>query len=359
MDASGEYEVPGTQQSSSSKRNDQHWSMVTSDLGLADSLAELIAVRNLATPCQFVLDTEFFYSAFQYELDQGRCPLSLREAMKGSIRLYMASATMAELREKKILEFSNDLSVPPEVLSQLLRRWEDWITEVDIPAEHEDPRIVAVSQRDPSDRPAAVLASILAPCMLVTNDKDFQAYGVDNSIRHVIIFEAAVELSWALVEMHAILKLPELPLRGAIMGVGWAAERLKVSPMVIIAGISLLGFIAYRAVSDESRTTIKTTTKSIAKNYADGLNRAQAAERLARTSLQQRVVVPAANRSREDNIIRALALIDYPISAQELWGKLQSGNRPSVNRVREVLRTHPSSEAYGRGIWTFGNGLPK
>lgn len=359
MITSGDNETSTVRQTSNGwQLNDQRWASASSEVAILDSFGEFIAVRNLATPCQFVIDTEFFYSAFQYELQQGRCPLSLREAMNGSIRLYMASATMTELREKKLGEFAVGLCTSPAVLSEFLRRWQKWITEVDIPAEHQDPRIVAVSERDPSDRPAAILASILAPCMLVTNDKDFQAYGVNNSISHVIIFEAAVELSWASVEMHAILQIPELPLRGAIIGVGLAAERFKVSPLVIVAAVALLGFVAYRVVSEEARTTIKTTAKSMAKNYVSDLHRVQTAERLARTCLEQRVVVPAVNRSREDNIVRELAMTNEPISAQRLWERLPTNDRPSVKSIREILRNHPSSKGYGRGTWVFGNGLP-
>jgi hypothetical protein len=359
MLARGEEDDPTTDRSNPGwQLNDHVWTGAASDLTLTESLQLIVAVQNLARPCQFVIDTEFFYSAFQYELLEGRSPLSLREAMNGSIRLYMASSTMLELKEKKIDEFAIGLRASPSDLSEMLQRWQSWITQVDVPAEHRDPRIAAVSERDPSDRPAAILASMLAPCILVTNDKDFQAYGVNNSISHVIVFKAAVELSWASVEMHAILQLPELPLRAATVGVGWVAERFKVSPLVVIATIALLGFAAYRVVSDETRSSLKTMAKSVATSYVNNVQRVQVAERLARACLEQRVVVPAAVQSREDRIIRELAKLNEPISAQRLWETLQPIDRPGVASVREILRSHPSATPCGRGTWTFGSGLP-
>jgi hypothetical protein len=276
--------------------------------------------------------------------------------MEGEVRLFMAEETFEELVEKKLPKFATQLGTTTAVLENFLGRcWLDWLNLVELPTESVDPRVAAVVARDSSDRPAACLASLLAPCVLLTNDQDFEALvGAIQSLRHVVVIRAAAALGGATLQLQTIAMLPTLPVTGAAKGTRWVANRIGVSPWILGGIIVLLVVWGYRRQDGETRAVIRKTAAEVGNQYLKSLGDAQAKVTLARTTLNKRLVLPSGPRTPEQIVLRELALIDGAASAQKLWERLDAESRPGVNAVRALLRSHPSAQNYNGGVWTFG-----
>jgi hypothetical protein len=325
-------------------------------IDINDLMLKLDTARLLRSPVPCVVDTEFFYSAFQSQLKCGGAPRSLQTAMEGEIRLFMAEETFEELVDKKLAEFATQLDSTPAVLEDFLGQcWLDWLNLIELPTESADPRVAAVALRDSSDRPAACLASLLAPCVLLTNDQDFEALvGAIHSLRHVVVVRAAAALGGATVQLQTMTMLPTLPVTGAAKSTRWVANRIGVSPWILGSIILLLVVWAYRRQDGETRAVIRKTAAEVGNRYLKSLGDAQEKVTLARTTLNKRLVLPSGPRTPEQIVLRELALIDGAASAQKLWERLDPESRPGVNAVRALLRSHPSAQNYKGGVWTFG-----
>jgi|GEM_PF-3386862 len=321
--------------------------------------SELEAKRSLHSPYLFVLDTEFFFSAFQSQLKRGGAPKSLQVAMRGVIRLFIASDTFFELLDKKLPDFADKLGTTVPVLERFLMMWLDWLTLVDLPSDYSDPRVKQLAERDASDVPAATLACLLAPCVLLTNDFDFESLIEDlESLSHVLIVKAAVQLDNASGELRMVATVPTLPVAATVGGTRWVANRIGASPWVVggvlMLTVALLGIWAYRRMDDDDKTALRQFGTEVGTRYLEEVNDIQTRVSDARQTLTKRTVLPLATRNREQVVLRELAMADEALSAQRLWERLDPEARPGVHKVREILRTHPSPVGYGRGQWTLG-----
>lgn len=115
--------------------------------------------------------------------------------MQGIIRFFIAVDTFFELLDKKLPDFAAKLGTTVAVLEDVLKHSLEWLTIVDLPTEYADPRVERLAERDASDVPAATLACLLAPCVLLTNDLDFETLIEDlENLSHVIVVQAALQL---------------------------------------------------------------------------------------------------------------------------------------------------------------------
>ena len=89
-------------------------------IDIDDLMLQLDTDRLLRSPVPCVVDTEFFYSAFQSQLKHGGTPRSLQPAMEGEVRLFMAEETFEELVEKKLPKFATQLGTTTAVLENFL-----------------------------------------------------------------------------------------------------------------------------------------------------------------------------------------------------------------------------------------------
>jgi hypothetical protein len=325
-------------------------------IDIGELTLQLDTDRLLRSPVPCVLDTEFFYSAFQSQLRYGGAPRTLQAAMESQICLFMAEETFGELVDKKLAEFAIHLGTTAAVLETFLEQsWLGWLNLVELPDESIDPRVTAVVVRDPSDRPAAGLASLLAPCVLLTNDADFEALlGAVESVRHVVVVRAAVALGGATVQLQTMTVLPALPIIGTAKGARWAANRIGVSPWILGGVIVLVCVWAYRRQDDETRAMIRKAASEVGYQYLKSLGDVQDKVMVARTTLNKRLVLPSGPRTREQVILRKLAVAERALSARKLWERLDPELRPGVNTVREILRSHPSAQEFKGGVWTLG-----
>jgi hypothetical protein len=195
---------------------------------------------------------------------------------------------------------------------------------------------------------------------LLTNDLDFETLIEDlETLSHVIIVKAAWQLDQASGELRVVAAVPTLPVAAAVGGTRWVANRLNVSPWlvggVLTLTIVLLGIWAYRRMDDDDKTTLRKASAEVGKRYLEQVVEVQERVANARETLTKRTVLPLLPRGREQIILRELAMADEPLSAQRLWERLDPDARPGVQKVREILRSHPSTVGYDRGLWAVGS----
>ena len=90
----------------------------------------------------------------------------------------MAADTLHELESRKVVEILRFLDSPVGVIPPLRVALADWtrrVTIVKVPGNSLDKHVAEVVKRDPWDFATAMLATILAPCVLATKDRDFEA----------------------------------------------------------------------------------------------------------------------------------------------------------------------------------------
>ena len=148
---------------------------------LSADAVDLSALDPRRGPLPGVLDTDFIRTGLQDQLKKGTPPRSVRSAQDGSLRLFMEYDTLVETQEK-LPKFASQLGISVAELRQILNQ--DWLPNIDVvrlpPGLRKlDPRALLVHADDVDDYPAAALAALLSPCLLLThNYKHFGALGV-------------------------------------------------------------------------------------------------------------------------------------------------------------------------------------
>jgi len=162
-------------------------------------------------PLPAVLDTDFIRTGLHYQLSNGIPPRSVRTAREGALRLFMEYDTLTETGQR-LPRFAGQLGVPVADLRRIIN--EDWLPHVDVvklPASmrQADPRAQAVRDRDSADFPAAALAALLSPCLLLTrNTKHFGVLGVRTQTQGVDGVMAAVAINVGEMQLQAVVTCP-------------------------------------------------------------------------------------------------------------------------------------------------------
>ena len=183
-------------------------------------------------PLPAVLDTDFVRTGLHYQLSNGIPPRSVRTARDGSLRLFMEYDTLTETSQR-LPKFADQLGVPEADLRRMLN--EDWLPHIDVvklPASlrQADPRALQVRDRDADDFPAAALAALLSPCLLLTrNYKHFGALGVRTHTQGVDGVMAVAAINVGEMQVRVVVTLPAVPVRAAAAGdeVGHRPDRAR------------------------------------------------------------------------------------------------------------------------------------
>jgi hypothetical protein len=301
-----------------------------------------------------VLDTSFLFTAFQSQLrNDGAAPLSLRAAQQGRIRLFIADETLTEAFAK-LDEFATSLGTARARLEGfLIEDWAPFLTVVDVVGVVPDGRAAPVAERDPADRPAAVLASLLSPCALLTHDRDFEPLGVPEPGSPVLAVRATLVVNDTAERAQAVVMVSALPVSAALGSVRWIGNQTGASPWLIAAVLVGGGYLLYRRMDPQRRAKARILA-DIGMSYLEQATRACAEQQQSLRALERLVVPLARPRTVCAVVLRELASADEPLSAQGLWERLDPTTRPSVITVRATLRNHPGVVPVGRGFWMLG-----
>jgi hypothetical protein len=294
-------------------------------------------------PFPAVLDTDFVRTGLHYQMGNGVPPKSVRTARDGLLRLFMEYDTLAETGER-LPRFADQLGVSVAELRRVLN--EDWLPHVDVvqlPAalREADPRARQVRDRDAADYPAAALAALLSPCLLLThNYKHFGALGVHTRKQGVDGVMAVATIQVGDMQVRAVVLLPELPARVAVGAFKWAYERIGPVTWVLVAVLVGGGIYWYCKQPPKRRERIKQVAGDIGASYLKQAGGAAEVAHQGRVLLRACVVPRPEQRGTASAILRELALAEESLSAEQLAELLDPSVRPPTADLRAWLRQH-------------------
>jgi hypothetical protein len=294
-------------------------------------------------PLPAVLDTDFIRTGLHHQLSKGIPPRSVQTAREGALRLFMEHDTLAETGQK-LPKFAAQLGVPVAKLRRILN--EDWLPHVDVvklpdSLRQADPRAMQVRDRDAADFPAAALAALLSPCLLLTrNYKHFGVLGIRTHTQSVDGVMAVVAIRIGEMHVQAVVMLPALPVRVAGATMGWATDRIGPAAWVILGVLVAGGVYWYFQQPPERRDRINEAAGQIGSHLLTEFGKAAGGVQQARLQLRACMVPRPGQRSSVSAIVRELALSPESLSAQQLSELLTPGVRLPVADLRAFLRRH-------------------
>jgi hypothetical protein len=165
-------------------------------------------------PLPAVLDTDFIRTGLHYQLSKGAPPRSVRAVRDGSLRLFMEYDTLTETGNR-LPRFARQLGVPVGDLRRIING--DWLPHVEVvklpdALRQADLRALGVRDLDADDFPAAALATLLSPCLLLThNYKHFGMLGVRTRTQCVDGVMAVVAMNVGELQVRAVVLIPAAP----------------------------------------------------------------------------------------------------------------------------------------------------
>jgi hypothetical protein len=306
-----------------------------------EELAALLDDR-AGRPLPAVLDTACVRTGLHYQLSNGTPPASVTTARDGKIRLFMEFDTLTETLAR-LPKFAAQFGVTVADLRRMLA--EDWLPHIQVvklppPLRQLDPRATAVRDKDADDYPAAALAALLSPCILLThNHKDFTTLGVRTSKQGIDAVMAVIAVDIGELHLQAVLMVPTAPVQLAVAGGKWAAKKIgPTATWVILIAAAAAGIYWYCKQPAERRERIKDATWSIAASYMNELTTGTEAVTQARLDLRALLVPRPGQRTRASAILRELAVAPESLSAQQLTDLLDAP--PRVTDLRAFLRAN-------------------
>ncbi|MDA8302068.1 MAG: hypothetical protein M0005_11135 [Actinomycetota bacterium] len=311
-------------------------------------------------PIPAVLDTSCVRTALKRQLTTDEPPASLRAAQDGQIRLFMERATLEETWTR-LARFAEQLGCPVVHLQRLfVDEWLPLIRVVSLPGNLRalDRRATAVQALDPDDYPAAALAALLSPCILLThNTKDFAPLGVHEWTQGVDAVVAALDVRFGETRVQVVTMVPLAPVYAVGAGVKWAYERIGPAALLILAAVILGGIYIYRRQPEERRQTIRTVAGGAGKFLMEQYTAASEAVQKAQDQLCGCVVPAPEKRTAPGAVFRLLAMSDDSMSAQQIYEALDQSVRPSVQPLRQWLHGNKAGlfREVRRGSFALGS----
>lgn len=307
----------------------------------ADQLRMIRTMSELREgPIPTVLDTSCVRTGLQYQLANGRLPVSIDAARSGRTRLFMERDTLNETWEKLPI-FAEQLDVPLITLqSHFANDWLPLLSIVSIPEELRDvdPRATLVRNLDIDDHPAAALASLLSPCILLThNHTDFLPLDVRAWSQGIDAVVAAFDIKLGEAEVQAVLMIPVMPVMAVGATTKWASDKVGPAAWIALAILFAGGVLWYGQQPPERKERIKHVASVAGKYLVEEHARATSAVHQAQAQLSACVVQGPEERSVLSAVFRKLALTDESLSAQQLCDVLDDSVRPAVDPLRRFL----------------------
>jgi hypothetical protein len=328
------------------------------DPAALERLSILAELRRQRIPV--VLDTSCVRNGLHYQLAQGRVPATLHLAESGKARLFMEKETLIETWER-LPRFADQMGVPVSQLRSLFG--DHWLPLISVVSLSDglrklDPRGAAVLARDPDDYPAAALAALLSPCILLTrNHRDFAPLGVRTPTQGVDAILAVIEVRAGETQLQAVAFVPAAPAL-AVGGVTkWAADRIGPAAYLILAVLVVGGIYLYRKQPEERKETIRNFAVESGKFLMEQANQAMATVNNAEGQLGACLVPGPENPAPVSAVLRHLALADSSMSAQQLCDVLDDSVRPTVANLRAFLHGSKPNlvREARRGSFMLGN----
>ena len=309
-------------------------------------------------PC--VLDTSCVRTGLGIQLHTGRPPRSILAAQEGRTRIFIEKETLDETWER-LDRFADQLRVPVGRLHSMFGN--DWLPHISVVSLPEsvrclDHRAIAVGDLDFGDYPAAALAALLSPCILLTgNHHHFAPLGISYSRQFSDALIAAIDLRAGEYQIQGIIMVPAAPVYAAGAATKWAYGKVGPVALLLLAAVIVSGVFLYRRQPTERREAIRTVAGRFGEGFMEQYAEAQRAVNSAQNQLFACLVPPPDKRSIPSAVLRLLATACDSMSAEQISEGLPAEVQPSVDTLRRWMQVNKPllfSEAR-RGSFRLGN----
>ena len=315
---------------------------------------------HVGEPIPAILDTNVILRDMAHRVRKGKPTFLWLAGRAGTIRLFASEHVCDEIDEH-LVAFAKKRNLSASVLASL---WQDHyaphIRFVDAgQLKVDDPRVSAVALSDPDDVPTAVLALMLAPSLVLSDDrKDLVAPGIAAPD-----WFGAVRFGMVVVRGDALMTGVWVFGVLGVEGVRAAARlgsRLVRSPLgffgFLLAAALLTRTLRSRSLSEE---TMKQFKEVAGRALLGGL-RVMAEREQGIRDLDQVAVGPPDERGLVRSVCRELGLARVPLSRTKLVEALRLygfGSRTLLTEVRELLESNPAFVEVSPRRWQLGRGL--
>jgi hypothetical protein len=307
-------------------------------------------------PVVGVLDVDVIRRGLQHELLTSSFPTSLEAADRGAMHLFIESRTLDELMAK-LPEFALQMGVRPTELEAILEAGLLQLTRVvDARGLDPDPRVVRVPE---DDRPAAELASLLAPCFLMTdNYKHFNALGVTSHSAWLPAARGSLETASGDAQLGAMWGMGSLPFVMGFQAVQWADRRYPAARAALLAtGAAMCAGAFVYLRSPTRRAKLAAGFWRVLPPVLELATQAMQKRTYGERLISEAVEITRAGHTCDRVLAGHLARLSAPATAAELWHRLEEDERRivgSVDAARATLRSMPAFVQVRRGRWLVG-----
>ncbi|WP_328750563.1 PIN domain-containing protein [Streptomyces sp. NBC_00285] len=301
-----------------------------------------------------IVDTNALMSSIENDCRHGRRSRLLRMSDNGSAVLFAADHVYDEMYER-LPRFAKRCKVP---LAPLVECFEEvylpalrFVTVSDLDAP--DQQVLAIT--DPDDVPTGVLAKLIAPCVVFSEDRHLKKPGLAPKDWRTAA-ASAVDIAEGVWGQTVTVNVAALPFRGAVELLTFTGRKVGVSPW-LLGGI-LLGTSAFLLKGSERRKATAKFTGHAAEAIYNQLAVDTAREQRGIAGLRD-VILPAPSQpTLRQQVAIALARQPQPVLATEVRGLIYDHfpDEPavSVQVVRSVLEEGSEFVQVQRNRWQLG-----
>lgn len=216
-----------------------------------------------------------------------------------------------------------------------------------------DSRVSEVT--DPTDVPTAQLASLIAPCLVLAEDRSLRRPGFAPAEwrpaagHGVVIIEASGQQQAAVLVMG-------LPIVGLVGGGVKLGQALQVPSLVTVALMAGGGYLLLR--DPERRRTVGRKVWPVVEVFLEMMAEAMARQHVGERQLNEVMFQPAKSSTLKQQVATVLARTREPLLAREVQGRIEmqfiEQRTPFVAEVWAVLREGSEFTQPDRHRWQLG-----
>lgn len=213
-------------------------------------------------------------------------------------------------------------------------------------------RVGAVT--DVTDRPTAILADLVAPCLVLSGDKHLRKSGFAPTDWRAAAHHGAA-VADANLHLQSTTSAVALPVVGAVAGVSALGRRIGVAPWLIATLVACGGWLLLD--NPQRRKTTKEVLGYLGTYLLETITTASAQERAGLAELHKVLLEPVEPLSLKHRVAAVLARAHEPLLAGDLQAELSDHNTtptPTVAEIRSVLEACPEFTTPQRHRWQLG-----
>ncbi len=300
-----------------------------------------------------VLDADALLSSVAHQCSRGYRPRLLRVLESNSCRGFAPDHVYGEAY-KGLVKFANEATSLGKLRRCFEERYLPHIRWVDTSIETiNDARVALVIEQDLTDVPTAQLASLIAPCLVVSGDKHLRRPGVAPA-EWVAALGHGTEIVEGADQQDGLSTAVALPVALVLGGGAHLGKKLRIPWWVVASAAGAGGYAVLR--DPDRRRTIATRSRPWLESFLEMLAQAYARQREGIAGLRELMFQPDGEPTPKQQIATVLARAPEPLLAADLHYELTRHFDlvPTLDEMRSTLRTSPEFTNPARYRWALG-----